>query len=120
NARKFNSRIGTFLGKRIAVTNAARLNLDADRPRAGLRDFTLNNFEGPVRTSNLHGAHLRHGSLLRVNAGPRWVSAPGVCVPGLYPSRRNGNKLCMARMLPAFRAPPAKFSPFVWEIMMIP
>jgi hypothetical protein len=62
HSRILDARPDSFLGHGITVANAAGFNLDAHPPGAGLRDFALENFKRPLRSSYLHGAHLRHNS----------------------------------------------------------
>ena len=54
----------TILDQRIAVADAAGLDLDSHPPRAGRGDFTFNHFQRPVRARNLYGTHFWHDQLL--------------------------------------------------------
>src|SRR4029450_3016621 len=60
NSRVLNTRIGALFGKRVAVTDATRLDLDAHLPCGRLRDFALDQFKGAIGLGNLHNSHLRH------------------------------------------------------------
>src|SRR5579862_1855239 len=55
--------IRPLFGQRIAVADAAGLDLDPYRAFAGLGDFSVDDLERSIRTRDLHGAHLGHDGL---------------------------------------------------------
>ena len=59
NARILEAGPGSLLGKRVAVADAAGLDFDAHRTRAGPRDFALDEFQGAIRADDLYDAHRR-------------------------------------------------------------
>jgi hypothetical protein len=62
-SRILDARQQALLCKRVTVANAAGLDLDSHRTRAGLRDLAFNKLERRFRAWDLHNAHRRHGSL---------------------------------------------------------
>src|SRR2546423_1170672 len=62
NTRVLDARPGSFLGDGIAVAYAASLDFNTHRTRSGFGDFTFNDFQRPIGTSDLHDMHLRHNS----------------------------------------------------------
>ena len=60
NSRVLNTREGPFLGQRVAMADAARLDLDAYPPGGRLRNLSFDKLKGTIRLSNMHDAHLRH------------------------------------------------------------
>jgi hypothetical protein len=58
--RILNSREESFFGKRIAVTDTACLNLDANLSGSGLRNLAFNDFKRPIRARDLDSTHLWH------------------------------------------------------------
>src|SRR2546423_3657114 len=69
NSRILKTRIKPFLGQRVAMADATRLDLDPHLTVAGRRNLSFDKFKGTIRPGNLYGSHLRHGfsflSLLR-------------------------------------------------------
>jgi hypothetical protein len=55
HARVLESRPHTFLGQRIAVTNAAGLHADANVAGAGIRKLLLDKLERSAGGGDLHG-----------------------------------------------------------------
>ncbi len=67
------TREGAGLYEGIAVTDAARLDLDADLSGAWLGDFALDQLEHAPGFGHLDGLHLRHGLLLWLRISvPSW------------------------------------------------
>jgi hypothetical protein len=60
NARIRDARKDAFFGKDIAVTHSAGFDTNPDLPRAGLRNFTLHDFEVCSRFRHLNRFHLCH------------------------------------------------------------
>jgi hypothetical protein len=53
-----NARPEAFFCEHIAVADSASLDLDPNLSLSGGRDFTFNQFKGPLRTCDLHRTHL--------------------------------------------------------------
>src|SRR6185369_2758707 len=62
NTRIRDSRPMAFFGERIAVAQAASLNLDPNLPRSRLRNRAVHQFKRPARAGHLHCTRSTHGS----------------------------------------------------------
>ena len=58
NSRILKARPASVFDQRIAVTDAAGQDFNANRPGTGLRGFAFNGFKRPIRARDLRGAHL--------------------------------------------------------------
>jgi hypothetical protein len=65
HTRVLNAWPRSLLSKGVAVADTASLDLDAHRTGSGFGDFTFNNFQRPIGTSDLHDTHFRHNSSYR-------------------------------------------------------
>jgi hypothetical protein len=67
-SRVLNTRVGSFLGQRVAMADATRLDLDTNLSDSRLRNFSFDKFKGTIGLGNLHDAHLRHRSPFNLEA----------------------------------------------------
>jgi hypothetical protein len=81
----------SFLGRRVAVADAASLGFDADLRGTGFGYLTFYNLERTIRLSNLHDSHFRHcpssaseSKCLLPASSPAPIRFAGanVCAPG--------------------------------------
>src|SRR2546423_1694582 len=98
HARVLNARIAALFRQRVAVADAAGLDLDAHLSGNRLRDFALDEFKRAVRLTDLHDTHLRHSSSRRIHILLTGWSSTGRAIARGY-----------ARMSSRLQASPALF-----------